>query len=121
MTVRGRTQGYPSSKPSAPGPDNHGPTSLLQEEGAVRIYLWYNTVAESATDPQVLANEYVVPTQHPTMGPTRTTGLPVKFSRTPAMVGNPAPEFGQHTEEVLTEVCGYNWAEVERLREAGVI
>ena len=45
------------------------------------VYTSVNTVAESATDPQVLANEYVVPTQHPTMGPTRTTGLPVKFSR----------------------------------------
>ncbi len=85
------------------------------------VYTSVNTVAESATDPQVLANEYVVPTQHPTMGPTRTTGLPVKFSRTPAMVGNPAPEFGQHTEEVLTEECGYDWAEVERFREAGII
>ena len=85
------------------------------------VYTLVQTVAESATDPQVLANEYVVPTQHPTIGPTKTTGLPVKFSKTPASVGIAAPEFGQHTEEVLTEVCGYDWEEVARMRESGVI
>ena len=85
------------------------------------VYTLVNTVAESAVDPQVLANDYVVDTRHPTMGATKTTGVPIKFSKTPAEVGEGAPEFGQHTEEVLTEECGYDWAEVEGFREAGVI
>ena len=85
------------------------------------VYTLVNTVAESAADPQVFANEYVVDTKHPTMGATKTTGLPVKFSKTPAAVGAAAPEFGQHTEEILTEVCGYGWEEVSEFREAGVI
>ena len=32
-----------------------------------------------------------------------------------------SPEFGQHTEEVLTEVLGYSWEEIGRLREEEVI
>ncbi len=85
------------------------------------VYTLVKTVAESARDPQALANEYVVDTEHPTMGATKTTGPPIKFSKTPAAVGPAAPEFGQHTEEILTEVCGYDWAEVVELRESGVI
>lgn len=94
---------------------------LFAEKKVRFVYTLVNTVAESATDPQALANEYVVETRHPTLGATRTTGVPIKFSRTPAGVGAGAPEFGQHTEEVLTEECGYGWGEVEGLREAGVI
>ena len=85
------------------------------------VYTLVNTVAEAAKDPQALANEYVVDTEHPTMGATKTTGPPIKFSKTPAKVGTGAPEFGQHTEEVLTEVCGYDWDEVTEMRESGVI
>lgn len=85
------------------------------------VYTLVKTVAESAADPQVVANAYVVDTEHPTMGVTKTTGPPIKFSKTPAEVGGAAPEFGQHTEEVLTEVCGYDWVEVEALRESGAI
>jgi crotonobetainyl-CoA:carnitine CoA-transferase CaiB-like acyl-CoA transferase len=33
----------------------------------------------------------------------------------------PAPEFGQHTEEILTELLGCSWEEIGRLREAEVI
>ena len=94
---------------------------LFTEKKVRFVFTLVNTVAESAEDPQVLANEYIVDTKHPTMGAIRTTGLPIKFSRTPAAVGIAAPEFGQHTEEVLTEVCGYNWEDVEGFREAGVI
>ena len=32
----------------------------------------------------------------------------------------PAPEFGQHTEEVMLEL-GYSWDEIAVVREAGAI
>jgi crotonobetainyl-CoA:carnitine CoA-transferase CaiB-like acyl-CoA transferase len=31
-------------------------------------------------------------------------------------VRDAAPEFGQHTEEVLTELLGYTWDQVSELR-----
>jgi len=32
-----------------------------------------------------------------------------------------APEVGQHTEEILLEVCGYDWDDINKLRDEGVI
>jgi crotonobetainyl-CoA:carnitine CoA-transferase CaiB-like acyl-CoA transferase len=43
----------------------------------------------------------------------------VNLSATPATIRTPAPEFGQHTEEVLLQ-AGYSWEEIEGLRNAGV-
>jgi crotonobetainyl-CoA:carnitine CoA-transferase CaiB-like acyl-CoA transferase len=42
------------------------------------------------------------------------------MSNTPANVRLPAPEFGQHTEEVLLEY-GYSWEDIARLKEEGAI
>ncbi len=66
--------------------------------------------------PQVLAREMVVETHHPKAGATRALGCPVKFSDTPARIRRPAPLFGQHTREVLTE-AGFNEAEISALLE----
>ena len=85
------------------------------------VYTLVNTVAEAAENQQLSDNEYIVPFEHPTIGSTRTTGLPVKFSKTPGSVGTAAPEFGQHTEEILLDICGYNWEKIEDLRDQGVI
>ena len=45
-------------------------------------------------------------------------GSPVHLSKTPAQIRRQAPEFGQHTEEVLLE-AGYSWEEIATLRERG--
>ena len=37
-----------------------------------------------------------------------------------AAIERPAPEFGQHTEEILLE-NGFDWNEIERLRRSGAI
>ncbi|MDP6347033.1 MAG: CoA transferase, partial [Dehalococcoidia bacterium] len=75
---------------------------------------------EMAEDPQVLRNEYLVEMDHPTMGKVKTLGFPVKFSETPARIQSPAPEFGQHTEDVLLE-AGYSWEDIAALREQGAL
>jgi crotonobetainyl-CoA:carnitine CoA-transferase CaiB-like acyl-CoA transferase len=48
-------------------------------------------------------------------------GVPVRLSETPGSVREPAPEFGQHTEEVLTGLLDYSWEEVAALRERKII
>jgi len=47
-------------------------------------------------------------------------GATVKLSKTPARVG-PVPTPGQHTDEVLGRLLGYNRVALTALRTAGVI
>ncbi len=85
------------------------------------IYEPVNSVTDLPDDPQVLANNYIVDFPHPTLGNIKMINVPVTYSETPGGIRLPAPECGQHTEEVLTEICGYSWEEVAGLREAEVI
>lgn len=93
----------------------------MRKEGVVSPNAAINSVAELVNDPQVLANDYIVEMDHPTMGRIKVPGVPVKFSKTPAEIGMPPPEFGQHVEEVLLEVGGYSWDEIVHLKEEEVI
>jgi crotonobetainyl-CoA:carnitine CoA-transferase CaiB-like acyl-CoA transferase len=90
-------------------------------EGGDFIFSIINSVDDLPDDPQMLANGYVGSFEHPAFGETRVVGLPVRLSETPGEIRLPAPEFGQHTEEVLTELLGYSWDDIARLREAEVI
>ncbi len=58
---------------------------------------------EVYTDPQILAREMVVETNHPVTGPFRTMGVTVKLSDTPGAVRAPAPRLGEHTGEILPQ------------------
>ena len=74
---------------------------------------------ELEEDPQVVANRYIVEIDHPARGRVKMVNHPVRFSAAPeAGVQGPAPEFGQHTEEVLLE-AGLTWDEIEDLRRQG--
>ncbi len=80
-----------------------------------------NAVDDLPDDPQMRANGYITTFAHPTFGPTEMVGMPVRLSDTPGSIRHPAPEFGQHTEEVLTTLLGYSWEDVGRVRDAEVI
>jgi crotonobetainyl-CoA:carnitine CoA-transferase CaiB-like acyl-CoA transferase len=80
-----------------------------------------NSVDQLPDDVQVQANRYVTTFEHPAFGPTQVVGIPVGLSETPGALRRPAPEFGQHTEEILTELLGYSWDDVAELREREVI
>jgi len=72
------------------------------------------SIREMHAHPQTIAREMVPEVEHPVAGKVQTIGLPVKFSKTPGKVASPAPLFGQHTREVLTEL-GYSSEEIEKL------
>jgi len=93
---------------------------LLKEKGDF-ILTPVNSVADLPADPQVIANSYIVERDHPVIGRTKEVGLPVQFSKTPGSLRLPAPELGQDTEQVLTDIAGYTWEEVETLRRDEVI
>jgi crotonobetainyl-CoA:carnitine CoA-transferase CaiB-like acyl-CoA transferase len=85
------------------------------------IYTRLNSIDELPQDPQVLANDYIVDFEHPAYGRIQQLGLPVRLSETPGSLREPAPEFGQHTEEVLLDLLGYDWDRISALRERKVI
>lgn len=79
------------------------------------------TIADLFHDPQVLANDYIIDCHHEVLGPVKVVGIPVQLSKTPGVVKCEAPAFGQHTEEVLSEIGGYSWEEIIQLRNEEVI
>lgn len=93
----------------------------ILRRGGDFIYTIVNSVADLPADPQVVANDYLVDYDHPLLGKTKLVGMPVKLSRTPGDPRGYAPELGEHTEAIMTEMLGYSWDDVGRLREAGVI
>jgi crotonobetainyl-CoA:carnitine CoA-transferase CaiB-like acyl-CoA transferase len=63
-----------------------------------------NDYAEVFADPQTIARDMVIETEHPLAGTIRMIGPAWKMSELPMEVRRPPPLLGQHTEEVLREL-----------------
>jgi CoA:oxalate CoA-transferase len=85
------------------------------------IFTVVNSVDDLPNDPQVRANDYIVDFEHPQFGTTQVVGIPVRLRETPGSVRLPAPEFGQHTEEILSGLLGYDWDHIAALKDQEVI
>ncbi len=79
-----------------------------------------HSIGEALSHPQTLARGMVVEQEHPSAGPVRTIGMPVKLSVTPAQYHRAAPRLGEDTLQILAEF-GYGQAEIDALIEAGVV
>jgi crotonobetainyl-CoA:carnitine CoA-transferase CaiB-like acyl-CoA transferase len=92
--------------------------TLFKQNGV--IYGRVETPEEVANDPQALANDFFSEIHVPGVGEGRLVNTPVKFCQNPVSIKGPAPEIGQHTEEILLEL-GYTWDDIAQLKEQGVI
>jgi crotonobetainyl-CoA:carnitine CoA-transferase CaiB-like acyl-CoA transferase len=90
----------------------------LDKEGLVWALL--QNYLEVTNDPQARANNFFTEFNYPTQGPVELVACPVKLSNTPARIRMPAPEMGQHTEEVLLE-NGYSWDDISRFKDESII
>jgi crotonobetainyl-CoA:carnitine CoA-transferase CaiB-like acyl-CoA transferase len=78
-----------------------------------------NDVADALAEPQAEARGDVVEVEHPRLGRVRQIASPLRLSGPDAPLRR-APFRGEHTEQVLVEVCGYEPERVRALADAGV-
>jgi CoA:oxalate CoA-transferase len=78
------------------------------------------TIPEVAQDPHLWEREMLVKMEDPVAGEMYLPGVTVKMSRTPGRIG-PVPTPGQHTDEVLGRLLGYDAQTLTGLRDAKVI
>jgi crotonobetainyl-CoA:carnitine CoA-transferase CaiB-like acyl-CoA transferase len=91
---------------------------LLDREGC--IWAAAQTITETVEHPQTADRNAFTEIYHPTHGRIKLVDTPIKFAEARVTARGPAPELGQHTEEVLLEV-GYSWDEIAQLRNSGVL
>ena len=85
------------------------------------IYSAIKDYLEVVSDPQVMENDFLVDYDHPSLGKIREMGFPVKLSKTPGSIREPAPQLGQHTDAILANLLGMSPAEITCLRKQKVI
>ncbi|MCF8107864.1 MAG: CoA transferase [Desulfohalobiaceae bacterium] len=78
------------------------------------------TPLEVTQDEQAEANRFFEDYNHPEYGDIRFVNNPIKLSETPNRTRCPAPQLGEHTQNILTEL-GYSQEEILGLKSAGVI
>jgi len=94
---------------------------LFEEKGGGLACSQVLEPEELKDDPQIRANRYITEIEHPVIGKADVIGCPVRFSKTQADVSTTAPNFGEHTELALIDICGYGWDDMEKLRDDEVI
>ena len=78
-----------------------------------------NDVAGALSDAQAEARGAVVEVEHPRLGILREAATPLRVGEEEKPMRR-GPFRGEHTEDVLLEVCGYSRGRVRELADAGV-
>ncbi|MBI2751945.1 MAG: formyl-CoA transferase [Betaproteobacteria bacterium] len=74
--------------------------------------------ADLADDEHVRGRQMWVELDHPQRGKWWNVGMPIKLSDSPARIER-SPLLGEHTEEVLRSVLGYDDLKISSLKQAG--
>jgi crotonobetainyl-CoA:carnitine CoA-transferase CaiB-like acyl-CoA transferase len=78
-----------------------------------------NDVAEALTEPQVTARDGLVEVDHPTLGTVRHVASPLRVGAG-GVPCERAPFRGEHTYDVVAELCGYDDEQIAALAATGV-
>jgi len=100
-----------------------------KEEAVEKLLEWdipcapVKTTEELIADPQLHARGMIqeLPDKAEEGRTIPVPGMPIKFEGSDPPDTTPSPRLGEHSERVLTEVCGYSEDEVRALREQDVI
>jgi crotonobetainyl-CoA:carnitine CoA-transferase CaiB-like acyl-CoA transferase len=77
-------------------------------------------VGELPDDVNFRARAHLVEVDHPVAGPIRQLGTPIKTDAPLGGMGA-APQSGQHSDEILRDVLGYDATRITALRDSGVV
>ena len=77
-------------------------------------------VRDVIVDPHVLAREVLIDLPDDDVGTAPHHNIPPRLSGTPGTFRRPAPDLGEHTDELLGE-AGYEEQEINRMRSEGMI
>jgi crotonobetainyl-CoA:carnitine CoA-transferase CaiB-like acyl-CoA transferase len=79
-----------------------------------------NTLAELWVHPQIVASNIIQEYSSPHFGTLKTVARAVRFDGRIASVGNPPPDLGEHTRDVLHEI-GYSDDQIDGYQAAGAV
>ena len=78
------------------------------------------SIDQTFNDPQVRHLGIAQQVVSQALGAITILGQPVGLSRTPSHLVSAAPEYGEHTDAILSEL-GYSAAEIAAFREVGAV
>jgi crotonobetainyl-CoA:carnitine CoA-transferase CaiB-like acyl-CoA transferase len=79
------------------------------------------TVGEAIRSPEARERGIVTRIPHPTVGWVPNVRSPIRYGTTPITDPVAAPTVGQHTEQVLSELLGYDRDRLAQLTESGAL
>jgi crotonobetainyl-CoA:carnitine CoA-transferase CaiB-like acyl-CoA transferase len=71
--------------------------------------------------PQAIAREMVVEAEHPILGRIPIVNRSIRFVGANQPVPTAPPVLGQHTDEILERILGYDSGQIAELRTGGVV
>lgn len=92
---------------------------LMEESGipSGRIY----RAPEMLEDAHFKARQAIISVMHPRFGELKMQNVAPKLSSTPGTIRSPAPELGEHNQEVYRQLLGFSDARMAELQNAGII
>ena len=79
------------------------------------------SMQEIFADPHIKNREMLAKIQHPKAGMISQVGIPMRFSRTALDIKSPPPFLGEHTDEILHTLLGYDAHRISELHAKGVV
>ena len=79
-----------------------------------------NSITEMHNDPHTLDRKMVIEVDNKKAGISKAIGMPIKFSDTNANTEIGAPNFGQHTDEILMQF-GYTAEQIKDYKDKGIV
>jgi len=72
-------------------------------------------------DPQLKARGMLAEVEHKRFGKIGVPGIPIVLTDTPGKIRIPAPDLGEHNEEIYLGLLGFSRPELESLKKEGII